>query len=127
MANLVWTEDGLDWLKSRAFNPATAEAAALAIAIGSGSATPAATDAALGAETARAALTYTAVGVGTFKLSRTFAAGVGTGSVAEVGLFDNTTAVSGTLLARALVSPFTKGAGDSYTVELPIDLTDVLA
>lgn len=127
MANLVWTEDGLDWLKDRAFNPSTTRDPALAIAIGSGSATPAATDTALGSETARAALTYTAVGVGTFKLSRTFGAGVGTGSVAEVGLFDDTAGSSGALLARALVSPFTKGAGDSYTVELPIDLTDVLA
>lgn len=127
MANLVWTEDGLDWLKDRAFNPSTTAAAALAIAIGSGSTAPDPTDTALVAETARGALTYTAVGVGTFKVSRTFAAGVGTGTVAEVGLFDNTTASTGTLLARALVSSFTKAAGDSYTVELPIDLTDVLA
>ncbi len=127
MANLVWTEDGLDWLKDRAFNPATAAATALAIAIGSGATTPSPADTALIAETAREDLSYTDVGVGSFKLSATFAAGVGTGDVAEVGLFDNSTDDAGTLLARALVSPFTKDAGDPYTVELPIDLTDVLA
>lgn len=127
MANLVFTDDGLEWLVKRAFDPATALSPALALAIGSGSTTPSAADTALVAETARADATFTYVSPGVFKLSATFAAGVGTGTVAEVGIFDDEDDDEGTLIARALVGPFTKGAGADYTLELPVNLVDANA
>lgn len=124
MANLVWTDDGLEWLVKRAFDPATALSPALALAIGSGATTPSPADAALVSETARENATFEYVSPGVFKLSATFAAGVGTGTVAEVGIFDDVDDDEGTLIARCLVGPFTKGAGADYTVELPVTLVD---
>ena len=127
MANLVFTEDGLEWLVKRAFDPATALGPALALAIGSGGTTPAPTDPALVAETARAAAVFEYVSPGVFKLSATFAAGVGTGTVAEVGIFDDEDDDEGTLIARALIGPFTKAAGAEYVCELPVSLVDANA
>ncbi len=126
MANMVWTTAGLNWLKARAFDPDTTLDPALAIAIGSGSTAPSPDDTALVAETARVDLEFEDVGDGTFKLSATIPAGEGTGTVAEVGVFDDSADDAGTLLMRGLVSPFDKGAGDPYTVQIPASLEDLL-
>lgn len=64
------------------------------------------------------------VSPGVFKLTATFAAGVGTGTVAEVGIFDDEDDDEGTLIARALIRPFTKAAGAEYVCELPVSLVD---
>lgn len=124
MAKLVFTDDGLEWLVKRAFDNATALGPALALAIGSGATTPSAADAALISETARAAAAFEYVSPGVFKLTATFPAGDGTGTVAEAGIFDDADDEEGTLIARCLVGPFVKGAGAEYTLELPVTLID---
>jgi len=124
MPNLTFTDDGLGWLARRAFDPETTEGPALSLAIGSGNTTPSASETALVSETARAAATFEEVSPGVFKLTAEFAAGVGTGVVAEAGIFDDEDDEEGTLIARVLVGPFEKGAGAIYTLELPVTLRD---
>ena len=126
MANLTFTDDGLEWLVKRLFDPASAEDPLMGVAIGSSSTAPSTADAALVAETARDTAVFTYVSPGVCLVSCVFAAGIGTGTVAEVGLLTNDTA-GGILIGRAVVSSFTKGAGDSYTAEFPLDLTDLNA
>lgn len=127
MANLVFTDDGLEWLTKRAFDPATALGPALALAIGSGATTPSPADAALVAETARKAATFTYVSPGVFKLSADFDPGEGTGTVAEGGIFDDEDPEEGTLIARVLIGPFSKAADATYSLELPVNLVDANA
>lgn len=108
--NLV-VNAGLDAIKDRLLNPATAVALFGFIAIGSDATPEAAGQTALGAELARGAVTYTAGGTGVATIERTFAAGVGTGSIAEAGAFND--AAVGTMLNRKAFAAVPKGAGDT--------------
>ena len=122
MANLVLTDAGLQWLVKRAFDNVGSHAVAGHMAIGSGNTAPSTGDTALVSETARVALTFTYVSPGICVVEATFGAGVGTGTVAEAGVFVGSS--GGTLVGRALVGPFTKAAGASYTAQFTLSLVD---
>ncbi|MBF0212276.1 MAG: hypothetical protein HQM00_01790 [Magnetococcales bacterium] len=90
------------------------------MAVGSGTTTAALGDTALVVETARVALT-TPGGVisgDTITFEAEFPAGVGTGTVNEIGLFD--AASGGTLISRNVKGPYPKEAGDSLIFVLSI-------
>lgn len=95
------------------------------IAIGTGTASPAAGDTALaGSEIARlqdATATYTSTPSKQLQLQVSFGPGVGTGNVAESGLFN--AATGGNMLARQTFTPITKGASDTLTVTWTITLS----
>jgi hypothetical protein len=122
VANLTLTDDGLEWLVKRGFDNVGSNAVSGHMAIGSGGTTPSASDAALVSETARVAFTFAYVSPGICTVEATFGAGVGTGTVAEVGVFVGSSL--GILVGRALVGPFTKAAGASYTAQVTISLLD---
>lgn len=112
--NLVVTT-GLEWIKDFCFNPATAGAQQGFIACGSSNQVVAPTDTALIAELARQAVSaYTAGGPGVCTVETTFAAGVGTGTITEVGVFDD--AAAGEMWNRVVINPVAKGAGDAVKV-----------
>lgn len=95
------------------------------IAIGTGTAAPAADDTALaGVELARlqdSTATYTTTSGKQLQLQVSFGPGVGTGNVAESGLFN---AVSGgNMLARQTFTEITKGASDTLTITWTITLS----
>lgn len=95
------------------------------IAIGTGTAAPAADDTALaGAELARlqdATATYTTTSGKQLQLQVSFGPGVGTGNVAESGLFN--AASGGNMLARQTFTEITKGESDTLTVTWTITLS----
>lgn len=97
----------------------TASAIMSHMAVGSGTNAAASANTALQTELGRVALT-SGVQVTTTTTSdavqyvATFAAGIGTGSLTEAGLFN--AASGGTLLARTVFGVITKGASDSLTV-----------
>lgn len=108
---------GLNWLRSL-FDGITPVAFARQkyAAIGTGGTAVSASDTALGGETAREAIeTYAAGGTGVCTITCEFAAGVGTGSIAEAGLFDADPA--GNMFDRTVFgSAIDKTAGRSLTV-----------
>lgn len=114
-----WTQNlvvnaGLDAVVDRLVNPATVEPVWGFIAIGSDATPEASGQTALGSELARGAVTFTAGGVGVATIERTFAAGVGTGSIAEAGAFND--AAVGTMLNRKAFTAIPKAAGDTLKV-----------
>ena len=89
------------------------------MAIGTGTNAPAAANTALQTETARLKGDLTQPTAHTDRLVRAFAAGVGTGTIAEVGRLNDET--TGVLLCRAAFDPtIPKGADDSLTVTYDI-------
>lgn len=84
------------------------------MAIGSNSTIPAIGDTALGAELGRVAVTSTTALNNTVTYEATFGAGVGTGSVAEAGIFS--ASVAGIMLSRSTSLSLTKGASDTLQV-----------
>lgn len=117
---------GLDHLKSFYLDSVTPSAQTRMgwIAIGSGATAPAATDVALQTELAREAVeAYTPGGVGVATIENTFAAGVGTGTVAEAGVFD--AAAAGDMFNRVTFGAIVKGAGDTLKVTVTVTWTSV--
>lgn len=95
------------------------------MAIGTGTASPAAGDTALGTEANRQATTsFTASGA-TVTASATFAAGEGTGAITEAGIFNPGTAGAsgGTMLCRTTFPVVTKGSGDSIAINWTITVS----
>jgi hypothetical protein len=84
------------------------------IGIGSGSVAPTTADTALGAQLARVALTSATQSSNVATYNAFFAAGVGTGSVTEAGLFNASTA--GTMVSRVTFASIGKAAGDTLDV-----------
>lgn len=84
------------------------------IAVGSDATAEAIGNTALGTELGRhtASVSYTSGGI--FNVTATFAAGSGTGAIAEYGLLSSST--GGTLLSRDTEAVITKGASDTLTV-----------
>jgi len=109
--NLVVTT-GKNYVASR-MKDATATAMSH-IAIGTGSTAAAAGDTALGTEAARVALTSTTVATNTVTYVGTFAAGSGTGSITESGIFNASSA--GTLLCRTVFSVVSKASSDQMSI-----------
>lgn len=90
------------------------------VAIGSGSTSPQAIDTTLGTELARAAGTITSA-TNVYQNAASYAAGVGTGTIAEVGLFSASSA--GTMFARQTFTARPKDATDTLTVTWSITLS----
>lgn len=53
----------------------------------------------------------------------TFGTGTGTGSIKEAGIFNSTTASSGTMLCRTTFPVVTKGASDTLTIDWVITIS----
>jgi len=83
-------------------------------AIGTSTVAPSTSDTALGAETARAIGGYTRTADTIWKNDATFGAGVGTGAIAESGLFNASS--GGTMLCRQTFAVINKGASDTLVV-----------
>jgi hypothetical protein len=109
--NLVVTT-GKNYVASR-MKDATATAMSH-IAIGTGSSAAAAGDTTLGTEAARVALTSTTVSTNTVTYVGTFAAGSGTGSITESGIFNASSA--GTLLCRTVFGVVSKASSDQMSI-----------
>lgn len=95
-----------------------------AIAVGTGTTTPVTSQAALITEIARVATTYAhTVGTQVFTLTATFGAGVATGAITEAGVFNSTSASSGTMLDRVVFNVINKGANDTLTATFQFTLS----
>ena len=108
--NLV-VNTGLNFFLNGAFNGITSPMGY--IAVGSGVTAPAPTNTALVTEIARQPLANTP-GSQTIQLTASFLAGVGTGTIAEAGIFNASS--GGTMLSRALIGPYTKAANDTIVL-----------
>lgn len=111
--NLITTA-GKDWQAAR--QKTTGQPAEIGwIACGTGIVAPAITDTTLGAEIARVALATSGgtVAANVVTYVGTFTAGVGTGALTEIGLFNAATV--GTLVSRATFAVKNKEAGDTIS------------
>lgn len=84
------------------------------MAIGTGSATPAAGNTGLGSESHRSTLTSTSVSSNVITYTASFGAGDGTGAITEAGLFNASS--GGDMLCRTTFSVVNKGSQDSMTI-----------
>lgn len=108
--NLVVTA-GKNFIASRIVG--TASPIMSHMAIGTGTATPAAGDTTLGTEAGRVTTTGTA-STNQVTFTSTFPAGTGTGAITEAGVFN--AASLGTLLCRTTFPVVNKAAGDSIAI-----------
>lgn len=108
--NLVVTA-GKNFIASRIVG--TASPIMSHMAIGTGTATPAAGDTTLGTEAGRVSTTGTA-STNQVTFTSTFPAGTGTGAITEAGVFN--AASLGTLLCRTTFPVVNKAAGDSIAI-----------
>ena len=111
---------GLNRAKDRLFNPATVATVFGYVAIGTGAVAETPVDVALGTEAARAAVAYTTGGTGVCTVDHTFPAGVGTGAITEVGLFDDPAV--GNMFNRKTFPAINKTAGDALKASCTITL-----
>ena len=117
--NLI-VNTGLDQAKDRLFNPATTAPLFGYVAIGTGAVPETAVDLGLGTEAARDAVAYTPGGTGVCTVDHTFPAGVGTGAITEVGLFDDPAA--GNMFNRKTFPAINKTAGDALKASCTLTL-----
>ena len=116
--NLI-VDTGLDFIASRMSG--TSENVMSHMAVGTGSTAAAAADTALGTELDRNALTSTTVTDNAIAFVCSWAAGDGTGSLSEAGIFNASSA--GTMLCRTVFGTVTKGADDSMTITWTITVS----
>jgi len=116
--NLI-VDTGLDYIASRMSG--TSENVMSHMAVGTGSTAAAAADTALGTELDRNALTSTTVTDNAIAYVCSWAAGDGTGSLTEAGLFNASSA--GTMLCRTVFGTVTKAADDSMTITWTITVS----
>jgi len=116
--NLI-VDTGLDFIASRMSG--TSENVMSHMAVGTGSTAAAAADTALGTELDRNALTSTTVTDNAIAFVCSWAAGDGTGSLTEAGLFNASSA--GTMLCRTVFGTVTKAADDSMTITWTITVS----
>jgi len=117
----VITNSGLAFVTSF-LNSAAAAASTFTmgyIAMGTDATAEMNTDAALGTELSRHTGTVSVSGT-IYIVKATFAAGSGTGAIAEYGLFSSNT--GGTMLSRDTEAVINKGAGDSLEVTTEITM-----
>lgn len=113
----IIVNSGFDFIADAIGKSASRPGVMNAIAIGTGTTAAAATQTALVTELVRAAATYAhTAGTKVFTFVVTFAAGVGTGAITEAGVFNSTTAGSGTMLDRVVFDVINKGAADTLQV-----------
>lgn len=84
------------------------------MAIGTGTTAAALTDTALESQLVRQAFTSSNVTANVVTMSTTYAAGAGTGSITEAGLFNASS--GGTMFSRVVFPVVSKGAADSLTI-----------
>jgi hypothetical protein len=84
------------------------------MAIGTSGTAAANSDTTLGAEIARQAFTSSSVSTNVVTLSTTYAAGTGTGTLQEAGIFNASS--SGTMLSHVVFSSISKAAADSLVI-----------
>jgi hypothetical protein len=111
--NLVVTT-GKNFIAGKIVATTNSPVAMTHMAIGTGSATPAAGDTALGTQTARVALSSAAASNNTVTFTATFPAGTGDGALTEAGVFNASS--GGTMLCRTTYPVVTKGAGDAISI-----------
>jgi hypothetical protein len=114
--NLI-VQVGKNFLASAVINSSTSPF--VGMAIGTGTTAASTSDTALQTEIARAAFTTSSVSTNVVSLSNTYAAGVGTGSISEAGIFTNATS-GGTMLSHVVFSSIGKGALDTLTINWTI-------
>ena len=114
--NLI-VQVGKNFLASAIINSSTSPF--VAIAIGTNSTPAGIGDTTLGTELVRAAYTTSSVSANVVSLSRSFAAGTGTGTITEAGIFNNATS-GGTMLSHVVFSAIGKSANDSLTINWTI-------
>jgi hypothetical protein len=116
--NLVVTS-GKTYLASRAVG---ASANVIShMAIGTGTATPAAGDTALGTEAGRVSLASSSNTANAITYTATFPAGTGTGAITEAAVLN--AASSGTMLCRTTFPVVNKAAGDSIAVTWTVTIS----
>lgn len=111
--NLVVTT-GKNYIASKIVATTNSPVSMTHMAIGTGTATPAAADTTLGTETGRVSLAGSVVSTNTVTYTATFPAGTGTGAITEAGIFNAST--SGTMLCRTTFPVVNKQAGDTIAV-----------
>jgi hypothetical protein len=116
--NLI-VDTGLDYIASRMSG--TSENVMSHMAVGTGSTAAAGADTALGTELDRNALTSTTVTDNAIAYVCSWAAGDGTGSLTEAGIFNASSA--GTMLCRTVFGTVTKAADDSMTITWTITVS----
>lgn len=119
--NIVCT-NGKEFLASFLYSAAAAASTFTCkyIAVGSDSTAEAAANTALGTELSRHTGTVSYVSNQIYRVTATFAAGSGTGSIYEYGLFSSNT--GGTMLNRDTEALISKGAGDVLTVTMNLTI-----
>lgn len=93
------------------------------MAIGTGSANPAAGDTALGTEVNRQVLSGSQVNGSQITYTAQFAAGEGTGAITEAGIFNSNTSGGGTMLCRVVFPVVNKGSGDSIAITWTVTIS----
>jgi hypothetical protein len=116
--NLVVTS-GKTYLASRAVG--TSANIISHMAIGTGTATPAAGDTALGTEAGRVTLASASNTANAITYTATFPAGTGTGAITEAAVLN--AASSGTMLCRTTFPVVNKAAGDSIAVTWTVTIS----
>jgi hypothetical protein len=116
--NLVVTS-GKTYLASRAVG--TSANIISHMAIGTGTATPAAGDTALGTEAGRVSLSSSSNTANAITYTATFPAGTGTGAITEAAVLN--AASSGTMLCRTTFPVVNKAAGDSIAVTWTVTIS----
>jgi hypothetical protein len=114
--NLI-VQVGKNFLASAVINSSTSPF--VGMAIGTGTTAASTSDTTLQTEIARAAFTTSSVSTNVVSLSNTYAAGTGTGSISEAGIFTNATS-GGTMLSHVVFSAIGKGALDTLTINWTI-------
>jgi len=111
--NLVVTT-GKNYIASKMTATTNSPVSMTHMAIGTGTATPAAANTALGTQTGRVSLSGSQVTNNSITYTATFPAGTGDGAVTEAGIFN--AASGGTMLCRTTFPTVTKQSGDTIAV-----------
>lgn len=120
--NVVCT-NGKEFLASFLYSSAVAAATFTCryVAIGTDTTAEAAGNTALGTELARVSGVVSYVSNQIYRVTATFAAGTGTGAIAEYGVFSSST--GGTMLNRDTEAVINKGASDTLTVQCDLTIS----
>lgn len=111
--NLVVTS-GRNHIAAKIAATSNTPAAMTHMAIGTGNATPAASDLALVSQTGRATLQETAVASNAITYTATFIPGTGDGAITEAGIFN--AATGGVMLCRTTFPVVNKSSGDTIAI-----------
>lgn len=111
--NLVVTT-GKNYIASKIAATTNTPAAMTHMAVGTGTATPGATDSSLITQTGRVSLSGAVVSTNTITYTATFPAGTGDGAITEAGIFN--AATGGTMLCRTTFPVVNKASGDTIAI-----------